>query len=94
MLGSEPVYHLYVVRARRRERLRHHLAGHGIMTAVHYPVPLHLHPAFAAGGLRRGALPVAEKACREIVSLPLWPRMPDAMALEVAGRIREFYRGR
>ena len=86
------VYHLYVVRARRREPLRRYLAGHGIMTAVHYPVPLHLHPAFADCGLRRGDLPVAEKACREIVSLPVWPYMPESMAVEVAERIAEFSR--
>jgi dTDP-3-amino-3,4,6-trideoxy-alpha-D-glucose transaminase len=86
------VYHLYVVRARRRERLRTWLAERGIMTAVHYPVPLHLNPAFAQCGLKRGDLPRAEKACREIVSLPLWPKMPEAMALEVAARVCEFYR--
>jgi dTDP-3-amino-3,4,6-trideoxy-alpha-D-glucose transaminase len=85
------VFHLYVVRARQREKLRRHLAAHGIQTAVHYPVPLHLHPAFASCGSKRGDLPVAERACREIVSLPLWPLMPESMAREVARRIREFY---
>jgi len=86
------VYHLYVVRARRRERLRRFLAERGIMTGVHYPVPLHLQPAFAECGMKRGDLPVAERACGEIVSLPLWPGMSDSLALEVAGRVREFYR--
>ena len=85
------VCHLYVVRAARRESLRGRLAKHGIMTAVHYPVPLHLQPAFNDCGLKRGALPVAERACREIVSLPLWPYMPEAAVLEVAERVREFY---
>ncbi len=86
------VHHLYVIRVARRERLREHLAGHGIGAAVHYPVPLHLQPAFHDCGLKRGALPVAEKACREILSLPLWPYMPEAAAEEVAGRILSFYR--
>jgi dTDP-4-amino-4,6-dideoxygalactose transaminase len=81
------VCHLYVVRARRRDRLRKHLAEHGIATGVHYPVPLHLHPAFRELGSRRGQLPVAERACREILSLPLWPGMPDSEVEEVAGRI-------
>ncbi len=85
------VYHLFVIRARHRERLRRHLAECGIGTAVHYPVPLHLQPAFRDCGLKRGDLPSAEKACREIVSIPIWPGMTDAAALEVAGRIREFY---
>ncbi len=84
------VCHLYVVRARRRERLRQHLAGYGIATGVHYPVPLHLQRAFRQFGPGRGGLPVAERACREILSLPLWPHMTDAMVDEVVGRIRRF----
>lgn len=86
------VHHLYVIRARGRERLRRHLAEHGIATAVHYPVPLHLQPAFRECGLRRGDLPVAERACREILSLPLYPHLPEAAVEEVAGRIRDFFR--
>jgi dTDP-4-amino-4,6-dideoxygalactose transaminase len=85
------VYHLYVVRAKRREKLRAHLAAHGVMTAVHYATPLHLHQAFRECGLRKGDLPVAERACREIVSLPLWPGMPDSMAAKVVEEIRSFY---
>jgi dTDP-3-amino-3,4,6-trideoxy-alpha-D-glucose transaminase len=85
------VCHLYVVRAARRERLRHHLSKHGIATGVHYDVPLHLQAAFAGSGLKRGDLSVAERACREIVSLPLWPYMPEAAVAKVARRVREFY---
>jgi dTDP-4-amino-4,6-dideoxygalactose transaminase len=89
--GAGSVCHLYVVRAALRDRLRQHLAKHGILTGVHYPVPLHLQPAFAESGMKRGDLPVAERACREIVSLPLWPYMPDSAVCEVAARVREFY---
>jgi dTDP-3-amino-3,4,6-trideoxy-alpha-D-glucose transaminase len=85
------VCHLYVVRARRRERLRRFLLERGIATGIHYPVPLHWQPAFCEFGPKRGALPVAERACREIVSLPLWPGMSGDMVEEVAARIREFY---
>jgi dTDP-3-amino-3,4,6-trideoxy-alpha-D-glucose transaminase len=88
---DESVHHLYVVRARRRDLLRKHLAGHGIGTGIHYPVPLHLHPAFSDCGLKRGDLPHAERACRELVSLPLWPGLSDPAAGEVAGRIRTYY---
>lgn len=84
------VCHLYVVRVRRREALRRHLAAHGIGTAVHYPVPLHLQPAFRDCGLKHGDLPRAERACREILSLPLWPYMPEEFACEVADRVRSF----
>ncbi len=87
------VSHLYVIRAARRDKLRAFLAERGIGTGIHYPVPLHLHPAFASAGQKKGSLPHAEKACREIVSLPVWPYMPESGAAEVAGRIREFYGG-
>lgn len=85
------VNHLYVVRAARRERLREYLKQHGIMTGVHYPVPLHLQPAFQPCGLKKGDLPHAERACREILSLPLWPCMPESAVEEVSGRIRGFF---
>lgn len=85
------VNHLYVIRARRRAALRDHLTARGIGTAIHYPVPLHLHPGFASCGLRRGALPHAEKACREILSLPLGPYLSESAVDEVAAAIRQFY---
>ncbi len=88
---SESVCHLYVIRAQKRDRLRQHLSGLGIGTGIHYPVPLHLHPGFAGNGLKRGGLPHAEKACREIVSLPLWPGLRDQEVDEVVTRVREFY---
>ena len=56
------VCHLYVVRAARRERLRMFLHERGIATGIHYPVPLHLQPAFREFGPKRGGLPVAERA--------------------------------
>jgi dTDP-3-amino-3,4,6-trideoxy-alpha-D-glucose transaminase len=86
------VCHLYVVRAARRERLRKFLGEGGIMTGVHYPVPLHLQPAFRDRRLKKGDLPVAERACREILSLPLWPGMAEAAVDEVADQVRRFYR--
>lgn len=91
--GAESVRHLYVIRAKRRNALRAHLLRNGIGAAVHYPVPLHLQPAFADCGLRRGDLPHAEKACREILSLPLWPHIPESAVLRVAECVRAFYSG-
>jgi dTDP-4-amino-4,6-dideoxygalactose transaminase len=88
---GESVHHLYVIRARSRDKLRAALAAQGIGTGVHYPAALHLNPAFAACGQRRGSLPVAERAAREAVSLPLWPYLPLAQAEEVASAVRRFY---
>ena len=87
------VCHLYVVRSRHREKLRAALARHGILTGVHYPVPLHMQPAFRSVGMpggRSGEFPVAERACREILSLPLWPHMRDDAVLEVCERVRAY----
>jgi dTDP-3-amino-3,4,6-trideoxy-alpha-D-glucose transaminase len=88
------VYHLFVVRAQRRERLREYLAQHGVQTGVHYPVPLHLQPAFEDCGLKRGDLPHAERACREIVSLPMRPGLTESDVTRVSGIIRAFYASR
>ena len=85
------VHHLYVIRAHRRERLRRALASQGIGTGVHYPVPLHLHPAFENARQKKGSLPHAERACREIVSLPLWPGLKDSEVFRVAEAIRKVY---
>ena len=94
LLARRPgsVCHLYVVRAKRRDALREFLNTREIATGVHYPMPLHLHPAFREFGPKRGALPIAEKACREILSLPLWPGLGEAAVEEVAAAVREFYR--
>ncbi len=89
--GAASVCHLYVVRAARRDRLREHLAKQGIASGVHFAVPLHRQAAFAEAGPKRGGLPVVERACREIVSLPIRPYMKESEVAEVAGRVREFY---
>jgi dTDP-4-amino-4,6-dideoxygalactose transaminase len=88
---EDAVCHLYVIRADRRDKLRAALASKGIGTGIHYPVPMHLHPAFADCGLRKGDLPHAERACKEILSLPLWPCLPESSAIEVVDAIRAFY---
>lgn len=90
--GADSVCHLYVVRAAKRDKLRQHLTGLGIGTGIHYPVPLHLHPAFAGAKQKKGDLPHAEKAAREILSLPLWPQLPVAHVEETAEAIQKFYR--
>jgi dTDP-3-amino-3,4,6-trideoxy-alpha-D-glucose transaminase len=85
------VFHLYVVRTPRRDALREHLSQCGIQTGVHYPVPLHLQPAFRSSGFAPGDLPVAERASREILSLPMGPYLSEAEAQEVARSIRVFF---
>jgi dTDP-4-amino-4,6-dideoxygalactose transaminase len=86
---ARAVYHLYVVRHPRRDALAAALREKGVGTLVHYPIPLHLQPAFASLGSRRGDFPVAEKAAGEVLSLPLYPEMTDAQADVVVRAIRE-----
>ncbi|HEX6737303.1 MAG TPA: DegT/DnrJ/EryC1/StrS family aminotransferase [Vicinamibacteria bacterium] len=86
---ARAVYHLFVVRHPRRDALAAALKERGIGTLIHYPIPLHLQPAFATLGGRPGDLPVAEQACAEVLSLPLYPEMSDEQALAVAHAVRE-----
>jgi dTDP-4-amino-4,6-dideoxygalactose transaminase len=69
------VYHLYVVRVKERDALLAYLCERGINAQVHYPVPVHLQPAYADLGLVPGSLPETERAAAEVLSLPLYPEM-------------------
>ncbi|MBD3335408.1 MAG: aminotransferase class I/II-fold pyridoxal phosphate-dependent enzyme [Candidatus Eisenbacteria bacterium] len=73
----EHVYHLYVVRVPRRDAVLAELHASGIGAGIHYPVPLHLQPAYAHVGLERGALPVTERVADEIISLPMYPELDE-----------------
>jgi dTDP-4-amino-4,6-dideoxygalactose transaminase len=77
MEGSEPVYHLFVVKHPESERVRELLTEHGIQWGIHYPVALHLQPAFASLG-QRGDFPVAESICDDITSLPMFAELDEA----------------
>jgi dTDP-4-amino-4,6-dideoxygalactose transaminase len=87
--GRRHVYHLYTVRTRERERLREGLAARGIATGIHYPIPLHLQAALADLGHLRGDFPEAEAAAREVMSLPLYPELPEDAPERVGAAIRE-----
>jgi dTDP-4-amino-4,6-dideoxygalactose transaminase len=72
------VYHQYVVRSQCRDHLRESLGESSVGTLIHYPVPVHLQPAYQSRVmLGDGGLPRTEQACREILSLPLYPQMTD-----------------
>ena len=83
------VYHLYVVRHPNRERLRAHLTARGIETMIHYPYLLHQQPLFRRGE-QQPRLPVAERAVKGILSLPLYPQLTPKEVAAVANGILEF----
>jgi dTDP-4-amino-4,6-dideoxygalactose transaminase len=87
--GSIPAAHLYPIRTARRDSLRSELQRSGIETAIHYPVPLHLQPAYAFLQGRPGDFPVSESSCETVLSLPLRPSLSDAEADAVAGAVCE-----
>jgi dTDP-4-amino-4,6-dideoxygalactose transaminase len=89
--GCEHVYHLYVVRHPRRDMLMEHLKNAGIQTGVHYPIPLHLQPAFKNMGLKRGDFPVTEALADSVLSLPIFPEMTEAEASRVSEAIHQFF---
>ncbi len=85
-----PVYHLFVIRHPKRDDMQKFLKEKGIATGVHYPLPLHLQPAYADLNYKQGDFPATEKAAKEILSLPMYPEMTLAHIEEVAGAIKEF----
>jgi len=89
--GRHDIFHLCVVRAPRRDELVKHLQQKGIQCVVHYPKPLHVQPCFAPLGYKEGDFPSAEKASREVVSLPLYPELSDADRGYVVSEIRNFF---
>ena len=87
------VYHQFVIRADRRDDLKRWLAERGVATGIYYPVPLHLQPCFAHLGYAEGDFPEAERACREVLALPIFPELSDDQQSRVAEAIRAFYGG-
>jgi dTDP-4-amino-4,6-dideoxygalactose transaminase len=87
---TESVYHLFVARVPNRDRFRAFLATHNIATAVHYPLALHLQPAFRHLQHRVGDFPVAERLAHDVVSLPMHPFLDRAQVEYVAKIAAEF----
>jgi dTDP-4-amino-4,6-dideoxygalactose transaminase len=90
--GATHVFHLYVVLATARGALQNFLRKNGVDALVHYPVPVHLQPAYA-GRLRlpEGGLPETERAAQQVLSLPLYPELASVDASVVARLVRDFF---
>lgn len=87
---AESVYHLYVVRVAERDDLMSYLSELGIQTGIHYPVPIHLQPAYQDLGYSKGQFPVAEGHADQIVSLPMYPELPPDSIDYVCAAIGQF----
>jgi dTDP-4-amino-4,6-dideoxygalactose transaminase len=86
---SEHAFHLYVVRSLQRDRLAGFLHERGVGTLVHYPVPVHLQPAYS-GRLGIRPLPETERAAREVLSLPMYPELRDDEVQQVIKAVHDF----
>jgi len=74
--------------------LRSYLHEQGVPTAIYYPEPLHLQPAFASLGYAEGSMPQSEKACADTLALPIYPELPPEDQERVVRTIAEFYKSR
>lgn len=86
--GEGSVHHLFPIRHTARDEIQERLRADGVGTLIHYPIPLHLQPAFADLGGRVGDLPAAERAARELLSLPLYPELGDDRVQLVVEAVR------
>jgi dTDP-4-amino-4,6-dideoxygalactose transaminase len=86
----EHVYHLYVVRSAQRDELQSFLKSRGIGALVHYPVPVHLQPAYQNRLRGSDNLPETERAAREVLSLPIYPELDESQLQKVVNDIQAF----
>ncbi len=92
-VNTKQVYHLYVIRAERRDELQAFLQDRKIDAKVHYPIPMHLQPAAAEFGYERGDFPKTEAVCDSVLSLPVHEFVTREQQEYVVARIKEFYAG-
>jgi dTDP-4-amino-4,6-dideoxygalactose transaminase len=90
--GAKHVYYMYVIRTSRRDELMKYLKEHGISCGVHYPIPLHLQPAYKKLGLKKGSFPVSEKLAGEILSIPIYPELTDGQLSYIVDNVKGFFK--
>jgi dTDP-4-amino-4,6-dideoxygalactose transaminase len=88
---SKAVYHLYVIRTKKRDELQKFLSEDKISTGLHYPIPLHLQNAYKELNLPNENYPIAEKVANEILSLPIFPNQTKEQVEYVVEKIKDFY---
>jgi dTDP-4-amino-4,6-dideoxygalactose transaminase len=85
--GNWSIYNQYVIRVANRNQVKSTLADKGVGAAIYYPLPLHLQTCFAYLGYKKGDLPVTEKACEEVLALPVYPELEDKQVKYVAEQV-------
>jgi dTDP-4-amino-4,6-dideoxygalactose transaminase len=88
---AESVYHLFVVQSEARDSLQRFLSAAGVQTGIHYPVPVHLQPAYAPLGHREGDFPRAESQAGRVLSLPMFAELTEGQLTYVAEALGDFF---
>ena len=88
---AESVYHLFVLQADARDSMQRFLSAAGVQTGIHYPVPVHLQPAYAALGHKEGDFPVAESQARRLLSLPMFAELTERQVGYVADAVGDYF---
>ena len=83
------VFHVYAVRTTDRQSLQRTLQANGVGSGIHYPIPVHLQPAYSDLGYTAGAFPESERAADEVLSLPMYPELSHTKLEMVAAAIRQ-----
>lgn len=88
--GNRHVWHVYAVRHANRDALQTHLNNKGIQTGIHYPIPVHLCPAYSNLGYKKGDFPIAERMANEVLSIPMFPELTREQIQIVADAVQSF----
>jgi dTDP-4-amino-4,6-dideoxygalactose transaminase len=90
--GYKHVFHLFVIRVKERQKFIEFMSGNGINIIIHYPIPIHLQPAYKFLNYKIGDLPVTEKVSEEIVSLPVYPELEEKEINYIIAQIINYFR--
>ncbi len=88
---AEHVYHLFVLQTDARDALQRFLSAAGVQSGIHYPVPIHLQPAYASLGHKEGDFPEAERQARRLLSLPMFAELTDRQVAYVSDALGDFF---
>jgi dTDP-4-amino-4,6-dideoxygalactose transaminase len=89
--NAKHVYYMYEIRTKKRDELMQYLKEKGIHCGIHYPIPLHLQPAYKELGFKQGSYPVSEILAKEILSIPIYPELTEEQYTYVVDSIKQFF---
>ena len=89
--GAKHVYYMYEIRTKKRDMLMQFLKEKGISCGIHYPIPLHLQPAYDTFGFKKGDYPVSEILAKEILSIPIYPELTEEQRKYIVDNITQFF---